>query len=94
MVAGQARFTREGGEAFGLAAGDVVTHGQGLVDGPFDTSPDMRLIRFFVSSTTQGLRQRTPDEIRRLEALGPTIITRREVRPPGDSRPVNFLRGS
>jgi len=31
------------------------------------------------------------DVSKRLEALGPAIVRRREVRPEGDSRPVNFL---
>jgi hypothetical protein len=37
------------------------------------------------------LRERTPAEIARLIALGPRIVTRRQVRPAGDRRPVNFL---
>jgi hypothetical protein len=54
----------------------------------------MRLIKFFIAAKAQLLRERTPEEIARLEALGPDIITRREVRPEGDARPVNFLRES
>jgi hypothetical protein len=93
MVAGEARFTGPGGAAFHMAAGDVLTQSPDLADGPFDSSSDMRMIRFFVSASVEALRQRTPEEIRRLEALGPAIVTRREVRAPGDCRPVNFLRG-
>jgi quercetin dioxygenase-like cupin family protein len=92
MVAGSARFLRSDGEEIVLGTGDALTHGQGLVGDPFDYSPDMRLIRFFVAARAQLLRERTPDEIKRLEALGPRIITRREVRPDGDARPVNFLQ--
>jgi quercetin dioxygenase-like cupin family protein len=91
IVAGSARFIHEGGEAFTLGAGDTLTHDQGVVSGPLDASTDMRLVRFFISSKAQGLMARTPAEIQRLEALGPRIITRREVRPDGDTRPVNVL---
>ncbi len=92
MVSGSAQVDKADGETITLAAGDALTYGQGQVGDPFDCTTDMRLIRFFVSAKTQALRERTPDEIRRLEALGPRIITRREVRPSGDRRPVNFLR--
>ena len=94
MVGGSASFEKLDGEPISLTAGDALTYSQGLVGDPFDCSPDMRLIRFFVSARTQTLRERTPEEIARLEALGPRIITRREVRPSGDARPVNFLRES
>jgi len=92
MLAGSARFVCGDGETFTLDAGDCLTCRQGLVGYPFDCSPDMRLIRFFVAARAETLRERTPAEIERLEALGPRIITRREVRPAGDKRPVNFLR--
>jgi hypothetical protein len=52
----------------------------------------MRLIRFSVAAKATLLRERTPEEIRQLENLGPRIITHREVRPVGDTRPINFLR--
>jgi len=94
MLAGSARFTRRDGEAFTLAAGDAVTCSQDWVGEPVDASPDMRLIRFFIAARAQDLRERTEQEMGRLEALGPRIITRREVRPQGDARPVNFLRES
>jgi hypothetical protein len=51
----------------------------------------MRVVRFFVSARAQCLRERTEAEIDRLEKLGPDIINRREIRPPGDRRPVNVL---
>jgi hypothetical protein len=51
----------------------------------------MRMVRFFIAARAQALRERTPDEIAALEALGARIVTRREVRPAGDARPVNFL---
>ena len=56
-----------------------------------DSSPDMRLIKIFIAAKAQLLRERTPEEIARLEALGPDIIALREVRPEGDTRPVNVL---
>ena len=92
MGSGSASFPRDDGEAVVMGAGDTLTCSQGLVGDPFDCSPDMRLVKFFIAARTQLLRERTPDEIARLEALGPDIITRREVRPEGDTRPVNFLR--
>jgi len=91
MVSGSAVFRRRDGEQLTLKAGDTLTYGAGLVGEPFDYSPDMRLLWFFVSARAALLRERTPEEIDRLESLGPGIITRREVRPPGDSRPINFL---
>jgi hypothetical protein len=55
-------------------------------------TPDLRLVMFKISQRTEALRERTPAEIARLEAMGPAIITRRLVRPPHDDRQVNFLR--
>lgn len=75
-----------------LAAGDCLTCTAGLAGAPTDPTPDLRLLRFFVSERAEGLRERSPEEIARLEALGPGIIRRREVRPVGDTRPVNVLR--
>ncbi|HEX4198111.1 MAG TPA: hypothetical protein VHZ26_11775 [Caulobacteraceae bacterium] len=91
LVAGSARFPRADGQEVVLQAGDTLTCSQGLVGDPIDPSPDMRLVRFFIAAKAQSLRERTPEEIARLEALGPRIITRREVRPASDPRPVNFL---
>ena len=92
MVSGSAQVQKADGEPIVLGAGDALTYGLGQAGEVFECSPDMRLIRFFVSAGAQGLRERTPDEIARLEALGAGIITRREVRPKGDARPVNALR--
>jgi quercetin dioxygenase-like cupin family protein len=92
MVAGSARFEREGGEAASLGPGDTLTCSAGLVGDPVDCSPDMRLLRLHISAKAQTLRERTADEIQRLEALGPALITRYEVRPEGDRRPINALR--
>ena len=92
MVGGSARFHRTDGEEIHLGPGDTLTCSQGLVVEPIGYSPDMRLIKIFIAARAQLLRERTPEEIARLEALGPDIITRREVRPEGDTRPVNVLR--
>jgi len=92
MATGSAKLEREDGQTVRLAAGDCLTCDQGQVGRPFDASPDMHLLRFFIAARAQELRERTPDEIARLEALGPGIVTRREVRPEGDKRPVNFLQ--
>jgi hypothetical protein len=92
MARGSAHLLTTDGEEIVLEAGDALTHSQGLVGDPFACSPDMRLIRFFIAARTQDLRERTPEEIDRLEALGPRIIMRREVRPPGDTRPVNLFQ--
>lgn len=91
MVGGSASVQRGDGETVRLEAGDTLTSSQGLAGDPFECSPDMRLVRFFIAARTQQLRERTAEEIARLEALGPRIITRREVRPQGDARPVNVL---
>jgi quercetin dioxygenase-like cupin family protein len=91
MMSGSARFRGADDEAFVLNAGDTLTASQGLVLGPFDPAPGMRLIKFFVAARAQQLRERTPAEIEHLEALGPAIITAREVRPEGDVRPINVL---
>ena len=92
MSKGSASFARAEGETVHLSAGDTLTCSQGLVCNAFDCSPDMRLVKFFIAAKAQHLQERTPEEIARLEAFGPDIITRREVRPEGDTRPVNFLR--
>ncbi len=91
VVGGSARFTRNGGEAFTLNAGDTLIASQGQA-GELDTgSSDLRLVRFFVAAKAERLRERTAEEIERLEALGPRIITGRELRPENDRRPVNVL---
>jgi quercetin dioxygenase-like cupin family protein len=92
MVSGSAKLERGDGRTVRLEAGDCLTCSQGLVGQPFDASPDMRLLRFFVATRAQELRERTPEEIARLEALGPDIITAKDIRPDGDVRPVNFLQ--
>jgi hypothetical protein len=92
VVKGSASVRRSDGAQVDLRTGDTLTHGQGLVGEPFDCSPDLRMLCFFIAAKAQLLRERTPEEIRRLEALGPGIIAAREVRPDGDTRPVNFLR--
>jgi len=92
MVSGAAKVDRRDGQTVRLEAGDCLTCGQDLVGQPFDATPDMRLLRFFISARAQQLRERTPDEIERLQALGAAIVTRRDLRPEGDLRPVNFLQ--
>jgi hypothetical protein len=93
MLGGSASFQREDGQGVRLETGDTLTVSQGLVGDPVAASSDMRLVRFFIAARTQQLRERTAEEIAMLEALGPRIITRREVRPEGDARPINVLHG-
>ncbi len=92
MVSGSAKVEREDGQTLRLETGDCLTCSQGLVGEPFEASPDMRLLRFFIPARAQQLRQRTSEEIARLEALGPDIVTAKEIRSEGDPRPVNFLQ--
>jgi hypothetical protein len=92
MVSGSAKVERWEGQTVRLETGDCLTCSHGLIGQPFDASPDMRLLRFFISARAEELRERTPEEIARLEALGPDIVTAREIRPDGDPRPVNFLQ--
>jgi len=91
MLAGSAKFRRQNGAVVALETGDTLTCRQASVGDPFECSTDMRLVRFFIAAKAQTLRERTPDEIARLESLGAAIITRREPRPAGDARPVNYL---
>ena len=91
MARGSAAFERAGGEAVTLGPGDCLTCSAGLVGPPTQPSPDMRLLLFYVSARAEALQERTAEEIERLEAMGPAIITRRVVRPAHDDRPVNFL---
>lgn len=92
VVSGSAKVERQDGQAVRLETGDCLTCSQGLVGQPFDASPDLRLIRFFIAARCQQLRERTPEEIAALQALGPAIVTHHEIRPDGDLRPVNFLQ--
>ncbi len=94
MVAGSASVLRDSGETVVLQTGDAITCSQGAVGQPFDCSLDMRLLRFFIAAKAQRLRERTPAEIAQLQDLGAGIITRRELRPDGDARPVNFMQGA
>jgi hypothetical protein len=94
VVQGSASVRWPDGAEVRLQSGDCLTCGAGQAGVPFAPSPDLRLLRFFVSSRAEALRERTPEEISRLQALGASIIRRREVRPPGDARPVNVLRSA
>lgn len=94
MVTGSANVVRDDGELVRLQAGDCLTASRALAGDPVDPSPDMSLLKVFISTRAEALRERTPAEIEKLETLGPAIITRREVRPSGDARPVNMLRCS
>jgi hypothetical protein len=84
MINGSAEFVGSGSRKIILKAGDTLTHSHGIVVGdPVDYSS--------VAAKAALLRARTPEEIKQLEDLGPRIITRREVRPVSDTRPINFL---
>jgi hypothetical protein len=91
VVAGGVGLTAPDGAPLRLEAGDCLTCMAGAAGAVYAPSADLRLLRFFVSARCEGLRERTAEEIARLEAMGPAIIRRREVRPPGDARPVNVL---
>jgi len=91
MAAGQARFRRPSGDTWVLEAGDCLTCSSDLAGELLEFSPDASLLHFFISARAETLRERTPSEIERLEAMGADIITRRQVRPEGDRRAVNFL---
>lgn len=91
MVSGSANVVRDDGELVRLQAGDCLTASRALAGDPVDPSPDMSLLKVFISARAEALRERTQAEIEKLEALGPAIITRREIRPDGDARPVNAL---
>jgi hypothetical protein len=92
MVSGSAKLERWDGQTVRLETGDCLTCSHGLVGQPFDASPDMRLLRFFISARAEQLRERTAEEIETLQNRGPRIVTAREIRPDGDLRPVNFLQ--
>ena len=91
MASGSATFERERGQPVTLNAGDCLTCTAGLVGAPTQPSSGMRLLIFYVAARAEALQARTAEEIERLEAMGPAIITRRVVRPAHDDRPVNFL---
>jgi len=91
VITGAVSVTSPEGTPLRLKTGDCLTCTAGLAGAPVDPSPDLRLLTFFISARAELLRERTPEEIRSLEAMGPAIITRREVRPAGDRRPINLL---
>jgi quercetin dioxygenase-like cupin family protein len=84
----------DGGASVVLAAGDTLTVSAGVVGLPAAWTKDLSLLRFFVSGRAEALRERTPAEIARLEALGPAIITGRRVRAESDDSAVNALHES
>jgi quercetin dioxygenase-like cupin family protein len=91
VASGSATVQVDGGVAIVVGPGDALTAtGQEITLA--EPSPDLRLVLFKISARAEALRERTPDEIARLKALGPAIVTRRVVRPAHDDRPVNFLR--
>lgn len=94
VVQGAADVRDPDGNTLLLETGDCLTCTAGLAGAPAAPSPDLRLLRFFVSSRAEALRERSAAEIEQLEDLGPGIIRRREVRPTGDARPVNYLPGA
>ena len=91
VATGSATLQSGDDEAVVIGPGDGLT-AAGVEIGLGDPSPDLRLVMFKISKRAEGLRERTPSEITRLEAMGRAIITRRVVRPTDDGRPVNFLR--
>ena len=91
VVKGEVGLRAPDGTPVTLAAGDCLTCTAGLAGAPEAPSVDLRLLRFYVSARAEALYERSPAEIARLEALGPALVRRREVRPEGDPRPVNFL---
>jgi len=91
VVQGAVGFAAPDGTPLTLNTGDCLTCTAGLAGAPEAPSADLRLLRFFVSSRAEDLYERSREEIERLEALGPAIARRREVRPAGDDRPINFL---
>ena len=92
VVAGSATFAPVGAAPLTLGAGDTLTCSQGLVGLPTSVSPDLSLLRLFLSARARRIQARTPEEIRRLEALGPGIVTGRRLRAPGDDLPINGLQ--
>jgi mannose-6-phosphate isomerase-like protein (cupin superfamily) len=91
VASGSATFAGAGAAPFTLDAGDCLVATAGLAGEIASVSPDLRLVRCYVSARAEALRERTPAEIARLIELGPRIVTRRQVRPAGDPRPVNCL---
>jgi hypothetical protein len=91
VVQGAVDLHAPDGSALTLETGDCLTCTAGLAGAPQAPSADLRLLRFYVSARAEALHERAPDEIERLEALGPALVRRREVRPEGDARPINFL---
>ena len=91
VVQGSVVLHTPNGSAVILETGDCLTCTAGLAGAPETPSDDLRLLRFYVSARAEALYERSREEIERLEALGPALVRRREVRPEGDPRPVNFL---
>lgn len=91
VVQGAVGLHAPDGERLALETGDCLTCTAGLAGPPQAPSADLRLLRFYISARAEALFERSPEEIERLEALGPSLVRRREVRPAGDTRPVNFL---
>jgi len=91
VASGSATVQGDDGESVVIGPGDAFTGFGTEIKLAAESAPDLRLVLFKISKRAEALRERTPDEIRRLEALGPAIITRRVVRPAHDDRPVNFL---
>jgi len=91
VVKGSVGLAGPDGAGLRLETGDCLTCTAGLAGVPTEPSADLRLLRFYVSARAEMLRERSKAEIERLEALGPAIVRRREVRPDGDARPVNVL---
>jgi hypothetical protein len=94
LVSGAAELDGRGGTRVRLEPGDCLTCTAGLAGAPTPLTPDFKALRFFVSSRAEQLREHSAEEIAVLEALGPAIVRRREIRHPGDARPVNFLHES
>jgi len=91
VARGRVAFRRPDGTSAHLEAGDCLTCTKGLAGTPVEPSADLRLLRIYVSSRAETLRERSHAEIERLETMGSSIIARREVRSEGDRLPVNFL---
>ncbi len=91
VASGSATVQGDDGVAIVVGPGDAFTGFGTEIRLAAESAPNLRLVLFKISKRAEALRERTPDEIKRLEALGPAIVTRRVVRPAHDDRPVNFL---
>jgi len=91
VIRGTAEFKRKSGEAFELAAGDVVTAGKESIS-LIGVGENTQVLRLGLLKGMNELRSWTPTQRDEIDGLAGQIITQKDIRPlRTEGKPVGYL---